>query len=221
MPYTTMIVPLAATIDFLGASNMDSEARSYDKVDCWYWAAVFSNRYEKSADTVAHNDFNALKSWIRDESKVPNFIQKFQPDALDFDTDKQSSALYRGVISLVVLSGALDFKTGQPPQFSQESVQDDHIFPKSRYHDSAHVDSVLNRTLISTNQSKSDKAPPEYFKERLEEHGRERLREILRSHLIAEDALQHLLGDNLEKFRESRKNAIVAEIRRRLAKIRR
>jgi hypothetical protein len=71
---------------------------------------------------------NAIKEWIIDDNKVPEFIKKFEPENVDLDIDKQSSAIYRGVISMIVLKGALDFETGQPPQFSKERVQDDHIF---------------------------------------------------------------------------------------------
>lgn len=62
-------------------------------------------------------------------------------------------------------NGALDFKTGQSPQFYKEKVQDDHIFPKSKYK----VNSVINRTLISTN------------------YGKEKLKEILSTYLIPEN----------------------------------
>ena len=46
---------------------------------------------------------------------------------------EQSSAIYRGAMNLVVLKGALDIETCQPPQFDARYVQDDHIFPKSRF----------------------------------------------------------------------------------------
>jgi len=44
----------------------------------------------------------------------------------------------------------------------------------------------LNQTLITTNQSKFNKRPSEYFRERLKEHRREKLEEILKSHIIYE-----------------------------------
>ena len=50
---------------------------------------------------------------------MPDFIKEFDLDAVDLDVDRQSSVIYRG---LIVLKGALDFKTGQPPQFDKEKV---------------------------------------------------------------------------------------------------
>lgn len=211
MPYTTMLVPLAAMIDFVTNGKLETKG-NYDKIDRWYWAAVFSNRYDQAVDTTAANDFTALKNWITDESKVPDFIKKFDLSTVDLDIDRQSSAIYRGVISMIVLNGALDFKTGQPPQFGKEKIQDDHIFPKSVYKDHR----IANRTLISTNAEKSDKKPSEYFKQKLDEHGKEKLKMILESHIIPEDALDYLLSDNVQNFIERRKQAIISNLREKL-----
>uniref|UniRef100_A0A7C3SN60 DUF262 domain-containing protein n=1 Tax=Dictyoglomus turgidum TaxID=513050 RepID=A0A7C3SN60_9BACT len=208
-PYSTMIVPLAAMIHYIKNKNKNVENKSnYDKIDKWYWASVFSNRYDQSVDTTSFNDLKAMEEWI-EQNIEPEFTQKFNPNEIDFDIDKQNSAIYRGVINLIVRKGAYDFKTGQPPQFEKNKVQDDHIFPQSIFNE----DRILNRTLISTNQSKIDKRPSRYFKERVEELGEERIIEILQSHLIPPGALEYLLKDDLNKFMELRKNAIVNEIR--------
>lgn len=60
MPYTTMLVPLAAMLHFIKAENLNDK-RNFDKIDCWYWASVFSNRYDQAADTISENDYKALK----------------------------------------------------------------------------------------------------------------------------------------------------------------
>ncbi|MGC9203326.1 MAG: hypothetical protein ACP5HX_11750, partial [Thermoproteota archaeon] len=94
------------------------------------------------------------------------------------NVEKQSSAIYRGVMNLIVLKGALDFKTGQSPQFEKEKVQDDHIFPRSIYN----YNYLPNRTLISTNAEKGNTKPSEYFNERIKEHGMDECKQILQSH---------------------------------------
>lgn len=215
MPYTTMLVPLAAVIDFIEADKKDKKANklntasNYDKIDRWYWTSVFSNRYDQAADTKSKHDFDALKDWINDDNKVPDFIQKFNFNSIDLDTDKQSSAIYRGVISMIVLQGALDFKTGQPPQFDKGKIQDDHIFPKSVFKEHSNINDIANRTLISTNVEKSNKKPSEYFNELLAKHGKKKLLKILKSHLIPEDALDDLLKDDFQNFVKKRKQAII------------
>jgi hypothetical protein len=115
---------------------------------------------------------------------------------VDLEVDKQSSAIYGGVMGLIVLNGALDFKTGKPPQFATEKLQDDHIFPKATYN----YNGVSNRTLISSNAEKWKTEPSKYFKERLNEHGPENFKIIMKSHLIPDDAIPFLLNDDLKKL---------------------
>lgn len=208
-PYSTMVVPFAAMIYYIKNKNRKIENKSsYDKIDKWYWASVFSNRYDQAVDTTSYNDFRVVTEWL-ENGKEPEFIQRFDPDEIDFDTDKQSSAIYRGIMNLIVLKGAYDFKTGQPPQFEKNKVQDDHIFPKSIFNEGR----IMNRTLISTNQSKIDKKPSEYFKERLKELGEEEVKEILISHLIPPEALEYLLNDDLSGFMRLRSSAVINEIK--------
>jgi hypothetical protein len=204
MPYSTMLVPLAAMLDHLHQNGLETK-ENYDKIDKWYWVSVFSNRYDQAADTTAASDLQLLRGWIDDNTKVPEFVQKFVPTVVELDTDKQSSATYRGIINLIVLQGALDFKTGQPPQFDKEKVQDDHIFPKSIYKENR----ISNRTLISTNQAKSNEKPSDYFKKRLAEHKESEMKLILKSHIIPEEALNELLSDDLVGFLARRKQALV------------
>ena len=211
MPYTSMIVPLAAMINYINKEGLET-MNNYKKIDCWYWVSVFSNRYDKAVETTSANDYATLKKWINDDTKVPDFIRNFNLDETDLDVDKQSSAIYRGVINMIVLEGALDFKTGQPPQFNAEKIQDDHIFPKSVYNDNR----IPNRTLISTNAEKSNRKPSEYFKQILNIHGEEVLKKILASHIIPSDALEDLLNENKENFINKRKKAIIECLKKKL-----
>lgn len=211
-PYSTLTVPLAGIIHYLKIKKLENKA-NFEKIDKWYWTAVFSNRYDQSVDTTAFYDYKAVCEWFETE-KVPDFIQKFNSSEIDFDVEKQSSATYRGIINLIVLKGAYDFKTGQPPQLEKNKLQDDHIFPKSIFYENR----ILNRTLISTNQSKIDKKPSEYFSKRIQDIGIVKVKEILESHLIPEDSVQYLLNDNLVDFMETRKKAIIKEIELRTGK---
>ena len=208
MPYSTMLVPLAVMIYFLKANKLESP-ENYRKIDSWYWISVFSNRYDQAVDTTSAADVTTLKRWFNDNDKIPDFVREFDAGTVDLNVEKQTSAIYRAVINLIVLAGALDFKTGNPPQFEKEKIQDDHIFPKSIYN----CNLVTNKTLISTNTEKSNKLPSEYFKELLTKHGEKELKKILTSHLIPEDALSSLLEDNLESFVNKRKKAITDTIK--------
>lgn len=213
IPYSTMIVPLAALLHFIEKEKLDNEF-AYNKINIWYWSSVFLNRYDQAVDTTSWEDFKDVRDWIK-ENKVPDFIQKININKIDLDIDRQSSATYRGIINLITLKGALDFKTGQPPQFNLEKVQDDHIFPKSIFKE----DKIANRTIITTNQSKINKKPSEYFKERIKELGEEKVKFILSTHLIPPEALQALLNDDLEIFMKLRKKAFLNEIKEKITLI--
>jgi len=211
MPYTPMIVPLAGMINLLRVEKIETK-KNYDKIDRWYWSSVFSTRYDEAADTKSETDFKSLKQWFTKDSKIPEFIQGFKPDEVDLEVDRQSSAIYRGVMGMIVLNGAFDFMTGQPPQFDEEKVQDDHVFPKVIYK----FNRISNRTLITSNAKKGDDKPSKYFKKILDLHGKEKFTEILESHLIPEDAFGYLLHDQLKKFVEKRKEAIITDLENRI-----
>ena len=218
VPYETMIIPLAAMIRYLKDKRLDSE-RNYLKLDAWYWASVFGNRYEHSTDTVSKQDYDKMIKWFNDDLAVPDFIKKFKPEDVDYDVSIQRSAIFKGVVSLIVLKGAKDFLTGQSPEYEREKVQLDHIFPRSKFssrYRKEYIDSILNRTIISSNQRKMNKKPSEFFGSLIKDYGKDKVIEILETHLIPGDALGSLLNDNLEYFKEKRKRAIIEEIKRRV-----
>ena len=126
--------------------------------------------------------------------------------------DKQNSATYRGVINLVVLEGARDFLTGQPPQLDEEHVQDDHIFPKSLYDEHR----ILNRTLLTTNAKKANIKPSTYFGNMFEKHGENELKRILDTHIIPGESLPFLLADNIGEFTKARRKAIIKKINQKI-----
>ncbi len=210
MPYTTMLVPMAAMIHFLKTNGLDT-SENYEKIDRWYWTSVFSQRYDQAVDTKAFKDLKDFKEWVK-SGKVPEIIEKFNPSEVDLDVESMSSAIHKGVLCLIVLAGALDFQTGQSPQFEIEKVQIDHVFPKSIFRDNR----VLVKTIISTNQKKLAKKPSKYFGELVSAKGAEKVKEILKTHLIPEEALDCLLNDNLNCFVKKRRDTIIEEIKRRV-----
>jgi len=217
VPYETMIVPLATLIRYLKDNRLDNE-ENYRKLDAWYWISVFGNRYEHSTDTVSWQDYNKMTKWFENGSAIPDFIKEFNPENIEYSTHVQRSAIFRGIVSLIVLKGAKDFITGQSPEYEKEKAQLDHIFPRSKFSmkfGKELVDSVLNRTVITSNQRKIDKKPSEFFTDLINKYGRNRVVEILETHLIPEEALDSMLKDDFVTFVEKRKEAIIREIRRR------
>lgn len=214
IPYTTMIVPLSTILNEIEVRH-GGEAL-YRKLDRWYWASVFSNRYDNAVDTKSYRDTLDVTKWF-DNGETPPWLANLTAESVDLFTDEPQSAMYRGLMCLVVLTGARDFINGQAANLM--SCQDDHIFPKSKFSRYPHVNSVVNRTLISSNQVKGDKKPSEFIPLLLRNHGNDesRLLQTMKSHLISPEAYECLKRDDFEGFVKLRKQTFMEVVRRKLS----
>lgn len=214
IPYSTLIPPLAALLCLCHEQNCgEAELR---KVDRWYWGSVLGQRYDNAVDTTSIRDVLSIKRWWADDSSPPQWLQTIKPEAIEISREEGRSALYKGIMCLVVKTGAKDFITGQPPNF--HDCHDDHIFPRSQYSTNPRVNSILNRSLISssTNLQKSNKHPSEFLAICLLHHGGEqgRLAKTLQSHLVTEAGFRALLANDLDSFllaREERFRALIRD----------
>lgn len=216
IPYTTLLVPLAVLLWKI--SQGKAGEATYRKLDSWYWASVFTQRYDQAVDSTSYKDFKDLIKWI-DNGECPSWIENFQAEQINLDeADDKKSAIYRGIMCLIVQTGARDFINGQAAPLLE--CQDDHIFPKSIFGREKSVNSILNRTLISasSNQIKGKSRPSEYISKFLRMHGNEvdRFLKTLNSHLIPEEAIRAMERDDFSNFIELRKAAIKKEIIRRV-----
>ncbi|GIX46088.1 MAG: hypothetical protein KatS3mg131_0299 [Candidatus Tectimicrobiota bacterium] len=206
IPYTTMLVPLAAVLHVLKQRGAGEDA--YRKVDRWYWASVLSQRYDSAVDTKSYQDVRDMRRWV-EENFEPDWLESVAAETVDFGVEEPRAAVYRGLMCLIARQGARDFLTGQPADL--HTCQDDHIFPR-RYG----AETILNRTLISkeTNNRKRDKSPSAFLRECLAGHGNDesRLRATLRSHFIREDAYQAMQRDDLQDFLACRQRALTAAV---------
>lgn len=68
-----MIVPLAVLLHRLKEMRAGEEA--YRKVDRWYWASVFTQRYDSGVDTKSYQDVRDVISWIT-EGLEPDWLRR-------------------------------------------------------------------------------------------------------------------------------------------------
>lgn len=212
IPYSTLTVPLAVLLHAVeqrrGGESM------FRMVDTWYWSNVFTQRYDSAVDTKSHQDMKDFLQLV-DEGTSPGWMQRISVDGLDLNVDEPRSAVYRGLMCLVVMKGARDFINGQAANL--KSCEDDHIFPQAKFSENPNVNSILNRTLISpeSNKIKDDKRPSEYLPLLLAKHGGNEfaLRKTLESHFINEGALEAMRQDNIEAFLESRQREFKEQVR--------
>jgi len=216
IPYTTMIVPLTVLLHYL-ASNKAGEVE-YRKVDRWYWASVFTQRYDSAVDTTTYQDTREVIRWLTDE-KPPAWLDNLSVNSLDLDVDGPRSAIYRGLMCLIALRGARDFLTGQPANLHK--CEDDHIFARSTFGDDYPVNTIFNRSLIlpETNKAKKDKRPSEFLAICLKRHGKDqmRLNETLQSHFISPEAHDAMRYDDFEVFVKARGQTLASEVEKRLS----
>lgn len=213
IPYTTLIVPLSVGLYHIEKRKGGEEM--YRKLDSWYWANVFSQRYDSAVDSKSYLDVKELIEWF-DTDKKPTWISNLSVAAINLNVEDLRSAVYRGLMCLIVRSGARDFISGVPASLSE--CHDDHIFPKSKYLKiKNNVNSILNRTLISekSNIMKSDKIPSIFIPLFIDQHGKdiERFLQTLNSHLIPPEALQALLNDNFDDFIKLRQQSFQNAVR--------
>ncbi len=133
------------------------------------------------------------------------------------------NSIYRGVMCLLALRGAKDFRADDSIEF--HTLDDHHIFPKAylakqkgsdgRPFSTERVNTVVNRTLIAdkTNRRISNKSPSRYLEEVLP--GAKHV-EILASHFIDADALNAMQVNDYEAFLAAREKTLGTEIVARL-----
>jgi hypothetical protein len=215
IPYATMLVPLAVLLEDIEDRKGGEEM--YRKLDKWYWASVFTQRYDSAVDTKAYQDVRDIKYWI-EGGDPPEWLANLSVNEIDVDVSQKGSAIYRGLMCLIVLEGAKDFITGQPANLNE--CQDDHIFPRAKFRKEEKINSILNRTLISaqSNKIKSDRKPSEYLSLFLKHHdgSEKRLFETLQSHLISREAYEAMKCDDFQAFIKARHQAFIQKIQEKL-----
>lgn len=220
MPYRSMLIPLGASLIFIKKKLLGKEA--YDRLDKWFWASIFAERYGATVDTTIYQDYNSLLKWFVEKEKIPKFFETSvtkisELDKVIYNLKSRGAAQYRGIACMIATKGALDFHTGE--QIKLSTMQIDHVFPKSKFGNEEYVHSILNKTLLSkeTNEIiKKAKKPSAYVQELLEGHDNDekKLLKTLATHLIDKKCFEAMNNDHFDEFIEARKSIILDEISR-------
>lgn len=120
----------------------------------------------------------------------------------------KNSAAYKGISTLLLNEGGLDFKSGEPIDvqlYFDSKIDIHHIFPQKYCKDNSYkpdvYNSIVNKTPLSarTNRIIQGVAPSVYLQKLQKEYGlsTERLDEILKSHLVDPN---HLRSDDFVSF---------------------
>lgn len=204
LPYKPMTVVLIALFK--------NPKRDVDKINQWYWSAVFSERYAGSTETKLTKDYKDLLLWFIDDQKIPEAIIDMRDILYKTfslkDKKYAGSSIYKGVFNLLFINDAKDFYENDKLKFATSTLDDHHIFPKQYLLDrdvDVDFDTVLNRTLITkrTNIQISKSSPATYLKKMLENNSNDEsvVKSILSKHFINEEmyALLKTIDDNSNK----------------------
>lgn len=174
-PYSAAIVPMA--VAYMHKSDMPQNLlgeKVWMPLIRFYWNTIFLNRYSSATESLMASDLLAIHSWIIG-GKVPEFVPSGENVELNlYSLGKANSAIYQGIISLVINSGQRAKDWFNAAEINHDlvnlkGVDDHHIFPKKSFQNgdpgAEFVESILNRTLITptTNQILGKKKPTTYL----------------------------------------------------------
>jgi len=134
LPYTTQIIPLAATCAYIGRKRFSSVATK-NVLRRWLWCGIFGEMYGGANETRYANDIEDLVDQIegRDSQMRTVNAAHFQATRL-LGLQTRNSAAYKGVMALVFRENALDFIDGeQMTNAKAANTPPDihHIFPQA------------------------------------------------------------------------------------------
>jgi hypothetical protein len=135
LPYSTMIPVLAALLYHIKTHRLVEDYKAYEAIKKWYWGSVFLERYAGAVESTTYQDFRDLLNHFEDPSIQPGVFSGIEKNILadenfSLHSVSRRSAVYKGVINLLAIRGAKDFRTGDAIAFY--TLEDHHIFPQSR-----------------------------------------------------------------------------------------
>ncbi len=200
LPYTTQIIPLAATCAYLGRSVFERQAAK-NVLRQWLWCGIFGEMYGGANETRYANDIEDLVDAIEGRPSLNRTVNAayFQPTRL-LGLQTRNSAAYKGVMALVFRQGARDFIDGELMTSVKASITPPdihHIFPQAYCMKSglerSKWNSIVNKTplIARTNRVIGGVAPSAYLPRVLKEStvDEAELRKRIESHLINYDLL--------------------------------
>jgi len=230
IPYVSILPVFAALQSYVKTIPHTKMLDAQRKIQHWYWASIFTNRYSGSVESTSAKDFIDIKEWIEDDNAEPIPILEFRNRFKNLDLRKETkrgTSVYNGIFNLLVLQGAKDWRTGAAPQF--DDLDDHHIVPASWCNDNLEGDighTILNRTPLTAETNRhviSDTLPNEYLLQLIRDNGDSAVRAMLDTHFISVKAQEILMRkpftkEDFEEFISERQKTIQNAIENLLIK---
>lgn len=227
LPTNAVLAVIAACYSLI-PENGDFRGKAEKLLQRYLWSAFFTDRYENSAASRAHNDFRGLRELLQnpgftdaDLARVPALNRTEHPlvtveELMTADWPKRETIRGRGVLAVANYLGAIDFADGQKANYqSLQKREYHHVFPDALLKE-AEMNSflALNCALVTwkTNRTIGRKDPLDYLQDRTGWVDEPTVEQRLKTHLIPVRSLKegkydHLQGDErLAKIKEDFQN---------------
>lgn len=199
LPTNAVLAVIAACYSLIPETG-DFRGKAEKLLQRYLWSAFFTDRYENSAASRAHNDFRGLRDVLQnhnfteaDLAKVPALNRNDHPlanadELLSADWPKRETIRGRGILSVANYLGAIDFADGQKANYvSLQKREYHHVFPDALLKE-AEINSflALNCALVTwkTNRTIGRKDPLDYLQDRTGWVDEQTVENRLQTHLI-------------------------------------
>ena len=121
LPYSSILPAFAAINSHIGKLPGERQLQARRKLNHWYWASIFTNRYSSAVETKSTRDFIDIQRWFADDAAVPAVVTEFNDQFRRLELDREirsSSSIYRAIFNLFVIGGARDWVSGTVPEAS-------------------------------------------------------------------------------------------------------
>jgi hypothetical protein len=213
LPTNAVLAVIAACYSFI-PEHGDFRGKAEKLLQRYLWSAFFTDRYENSAASRAHNDFKGLKDLLlnpaftdADLTKVPVLNRDDLPlvtieELMAADWPKRETIRGRGVLAVANYLGAIDFADGQKANYqSLQNREYHHVFPDALLKE-AEINSflALNCALVTwkTNRTIGRKDPLDYLQDRTGWVDESTVEQRLKTHLIPVSCLKEGKYDHLQ-----------------------
>lgn len=228
LPYTTQLIPLAATCAFLGKSKCN-EPNTKAILERWYWCGILGEMYGGANETRYANDIEDLVDEVyKRPSQSRTVNSSFFSATRLLTLQTRLSAAYKGIMALLYKEECRDFMDDSKMNLVNSVILSPdihHIFPEI-YCQKAGIkrikyNSIVNKTPIlpATNRSIGGNAPSEYTKSILKKVNglsEELLKSRIESHLVN---YEYLVNDDFDNYFIDRAKKLLDLIEKAMGKV--
>ncbi|MFJ3477312.1 GmrSD restriction endonuclease domain-containing protein [Streptomyces microflavus] len=221
LPYGMILVPMAAMWPEISALRPQQRGHARERLRQYYWCSIFTENYDQGANSQVGADYKLLKGWVVDgQSQPPEAVANFNlTDADLLSARSNRKALYRGVVTLLIQSGAKDFLSAQAIsniRLSEAKLETVQVFPKGWLQQNSidtSADLILNRIMVDGEARRSIKGRPvHHYLDSQEAPVQTKLVDVLESHLINAQTEYGFRGGDYDEFLQERLSLILEAI---------